>query len=139
MERRQKVLIADCDPDLLIVLEKFLEEAGFDTTTTWDGREAKSLIDSQRFDAAVIGQHTRSVHCAELLKGLYRKGEDTLCIVLETPGSQAAELGDSHFPGVSAVISKWNLKDVVEMLCKKIHAHKLSVTCGATLAEQDIA
>ncbi len=139
MERRRKVLIADGDPDLLIVLKKFLEDAGFDTTTTWDGREAKSLIDSQRFDAAVIGENTRSVHYAELLRGLCRKSEDALCIVLETPGSQAAELGDLHYPGVSAVISRWNLKDVVEMICRETHAHKLSVMSGTTLPEQDIA
>ncbi len=139
MERRRKVLIADGDPDLLIVLEKFLEDAGFDTTTTWDGREARSLIDSQRFDAAVIGEHTRSVQYVELLKGLCRKNEDTLCIVLAPPRPQAAELGDLHFPGVATFISKWDLKDVVEMIRMKTHAHKLSVMGSATLAKQDIA
>ncbi len=43
---RKKVLVADCHEEVLIALEKMLEDAGFDTTTVWTARDALKLVDS---------------------------------------------------------------------------------------------
>ena len=114
MEQRRKVLVAHSDPDLLIVLEHFLEDAGFDATTTWDGQKAMSLIESQRFQAAVLGGRPRSVCCTEILTKLRIDRRDTVCIMLAN--SDRMVVGDLQRMGVHAIISKWNLKEVVNTL-----------------------
>ncbi len=114
MDARGRVLVAHNDPDLLMVLEHFLENAGFNTSTTRDGREAMSLIESHHFHAAVVGGRPRSVTYIQLLEKLRLSCASTVCVVLAD--SDRADLGDLHCLGVRAVISKWNLKDVVDTL-----------------------
>ena len=43
--QRKKILVADCHEDVLIVLERLLEDAGFDTTTVWTARDLLRLVD----------------------------------------------------------------------------------------------
>jgi DNA-binding response OmpR family regulator len=51
---RNRVLIVDRNEDVLLTLEWMLENAGFDTTTTWSGRDALLLLISRRFDLLLI-------------------------------------------------------------------------------------
>ncbi len=113
MPTKQKVLIVDHNPDLLIVLEKFLEDSGYETTITWNGREALSWLDSQAFAAVIIG--LKSVPCLEIVRRLQQKKEDTVCIVLDGPQSKA-DSDELRAMAVQAVISKWNLKEVIETI-----------------------
>jgi ActR/RegA family two-component response regulator len=46
MDRPKRVLVLDFDHDLLITLERVLEDAGFRTTTTWDVKEGVALLQS---------------------------------------------------------------------------------------------
>lgn len=115
MPTRQKILVVDNDPDLLMVLEKFLEDAGFETTVTWDGKEALGRIDSDTFAAVIVGEHPRSVRCLEVVRKLRRKEREAVCIVLDGPEC-CIEREELHAMAVRAVISKWNLKEVVETL-----------------------
>ncbi len=52
--RKKRILIADCYVEVLLALGRMLENAGFDTTTAWTGREALSLIQSQTFDLVLV-------------------------------------------------------------------------------------
>ncbi len=113
MPAKQKILVVDHNSDLLIVLEKFLEDAGYETTTTWNSREALSLIDSLPFAAVIVG--LKSARRSEIVRRLRQRKEDSLCIVLDRPECQL-EREELHAMAVHAVISKWNLKEVVETL-----------------------
>ena len=110
---RQKILVVDSDPHILILLEKFLEEAGYETRVTWDSKEAVSWIDSEGFAAIIVGEHPQCVSCLEVVRKLRQQGDDTSCIVLDDPQSEA-EQGELHAMAVRAVISRWNLKEVVQ-------------------------
>ncbi len=123
MPGRPKILIVDTDPDLLIVLEKFLEDAGYSTTVAWESREALSWIDSDTFAAVIVGEHPRTVRCLEIVRGLRRKSYETVCVVLDGPECQA-EKDALHALAVRAVISKWNLKEVVDTLRAATHNKK---------------
>jgi len=57
MMQRQRVLVLDCDPDALIGLEHALENAGFNTTTTWHAREALALLESGGFEVFLVRRH----------------------------------------------------------------------------------
>ncbi len=115
MPARPKILVVESDPDLLIVLEKFLEDAGYETTITWDSWEALSWIDCNTFAAVIVGEHPQSVSCLEVVRRLRRKSDETVCVVLDGPECQL-ERDELRALAVRAVISKWNLKEVVQTL-----------------------
>jgi DNA-binding response OmpR family regulator len=50
-----KVLILDCDPDVLTLLQHVLESAGIDTTITWNYIEARELAHNNSFDVILVG------------------------------------------------------------------------------------
>jgi CheY-like chemotaxis protein len=51
-----KVLIVDNDESALIELERELEGAGFNTTTTWDVSEAIQLASTTDYDYILVGE-----------------------------------------------------------------------------------
>jgi DNA-binding response OmpR family regulator len=53
-ERPFTVLIFDRDPDVLITLQRVLEDAGLDTTITWDEAETRNLVATMRFDVILL-------------------------------------------------------------------------------------
>lgn len=50
------VLIVDNDEIALIELERVLEGAGFNTTTTWDVNEAVQLLSTTDYDHILVGE-----------------------------------------------------------------------------------
>src|SRR5205814_3713976 len=49
-EHRPRVLVVDDDESVLTVLNRLLEEAGYETTTAWGGREAIEILRKSTFD-----------------------------------------------------------------------------------------
>ena len=52
-QRRLRILICDIDPDILIHLEKMLEDAGFDTTSTWNVVDLERLLQQHSFQLLI--------------------------------------------------------------------------------------
>jgi DNA-binding response OmpR family regulator len=82
-QRRKRILLADCHEDVLITLEKLLEDAGFETTTAWTAKEALKLVDSTAFDLAIVNEYLPDAECEELLKAIQKTGRRTLCVVMQ--------------------------------------------------------
>jgi DNA-binding response OmpR family regulator len=83
---RKKILIADCHEDVLILLEKLLEDAGFDTTTVWTAKDAIRLADSHSFDLVLVNERLPDADCEDVLKALRKRGDRTPSIVMQ-PGT----------------------------------------------------
>jgi DNA-binding response OmpR family regulator len=107
---RKKVLIADCHEEVLIALEKMLEDAGFDTTTAWTASDALALMDSKVFDLVLVNEYLPDADCEDLLKALHRRGAQMPCVVMQP---SAPEITD--YTGLQAL----GARDIV---CK--HAHR---------------
>lgn len=88
MERSKKVLIVDLDEDLLITLERVLEDSGFTTTTTWDVREGRALLQSGCFDFLVIGHRPPELDADAVLADSRGKGLRFGCAVLGSDDRQ---------------------------------------------------
>ncbi len=58
MERRKRVLTSDSDEQVLISLERLLENEGIKTVTTWSAQQALELLDGQCFDLLFIGDNS---------------------------------------------------------------------------------
>jgi CheY-like chemotaxis protein len=52
--QRKTILIVDDDEQVLIELERLLEDQGYSTTTAWSGREALKSLQSKSFDFVLL-------------------------------------------------------------------------------------
>ncbi len=79
----KRILIVHWDDDQLIALEQFLENQGFETTTTWDLQEGLELLRSRHFDLVIVADHEPEVDAGEVLRGMQPR---SACIVLRNGG-----------------------------------------------------
>lgn len=135
---KQNILVLDCDPEFLIVLEHVLEEEGFNTTTTWDAREALVLLASARFDALLVGEHPPEVKSAEFLKRLQAQPKSIPCIVLQSAAGYPFEAQYLCALGAHAVIPKWKHEAIAEQIWQ-IHRRLYGTMNGTAAGEQSSA
>jgi len=111
---RKRILIADCHEDVLIILEKLLEDEGFDTTTVWTAKEVLSMAGVNAFDLLLISEYLPDVQCEEVLKALRRRGQHTKCIVLQASAPQIVDFARFGPLGASDIVCKRCSWQIVE-------------------------
>lgn len=123
---RKRILAVDPDEFVLIQLERLLEDAGFDTTTTWDARHALSLIGGEDFDCVLLCDHPPEVNAKDLLIRMRNLGRFPSCIVLQP----AAAIHAAEFTQLGAldVVCRWSFDDLLHA----IHLHLGPKTLAAT-------
>ena len=113
---RQKILIADCHEDVLIILERLLEDAGFDTTTVWTAKEALKLADSHAFDLILINEYLPDAECEDVLKVLQKRGEQTPCIVMQPSAPEIVDFTRFEALGAKGIVCKHCFRQIVEIV-----------------------
>lgn len=111
---RRKILVADCHDDTLIILEKLLEDAGFDTTTVWTAKDALSLVDSHAFDLVLVNKYLPDAECEDLLKELHKRGESVACIVMLPSEPEMTDFTSLETLGARDVVCKRAYRQVVK-------------------------
>lgn len=111
-QQRMKILIIDNDEDVLIHLERYLEQLGYDTTTAWDLPEGLEAMASGGFDLLLIGDHPPELNCERLLKQLRREQITVPCLVMHTAARHPFSEQYLRFLGASGVACKWNEDEV---------------------------
>lgn len=112
--QRKKILVADCHEDGLIVLEKLLEDAGFDTTTAWTAKDAVRLVESGVFDLVLLSNYLPGAECDALLKRLRKSGERVTCIVMLPSKPEMTDFINMEKLGARDVVWKHAYKQVLE-------------------------
>jgi DNA-binding NtrC family response regulator len=115
---RKRVLVADCHEEVLIVLEKMLEDAGFDTTTVWTAREVLDLVESQMFDIMVVNEYLPDAECEDLLKKLQEKGTQVRCIVMQPSSPDITDVGVLRKLGAHEIVCKRAYQQVVDAVSR---------------------
>jgi CheY-like chemotaxis protein len=110
---RKKVLIADCHEEVLIVLERMLEDAGFDTMTAWTAHEALKLVESGSFDLVLINEYLPDGECEVLLRILQMRGQMP-CIVMQPSAPEITEVQSFRALGAREVVCKYAYERIVE-------------------------
>jgi len=82
MPGRKRILIVDTDAERLLALEHMLEDAGFDTTTTWDSKAAIDLVSGDGFNLVLIGEHPPEINRADILEAVWSKSHAIPCVVM---------------------------------------------------------
>src|SRR5262245_34495746 len=89
---RRRILIAHCHEDVLIMLEKALEDAGFDTTTVWTAKETLEMVALHAFDLMLVSKYLPDARCEELLTALQRAGRYTPFLVMQPSEPEIVDL-----------------------------------------------
>ncbi len=74
MRAKRRVLILDFDEDLLMMLERTLEDSGFSATTTWNESEGRTLMQKNCFDFLLIGNRPPALNAQDFISDLRREG-----------------------------------------------------------------
>lgn len=80
--RRKRILVLHHDEQVLMNLERVLEDRGFDTTTTWDGSEALRMLGGRSYDLLLVGDHSPALDAGEMLREMQYSRINAPCIVL---------------------------------------------------------
>lgn len=115
---RKKVLVADCHEEVLISLEKVLEDAGFDTTTVWTARDALKLVESQVFDLVLVNEYLPDAECEDLLKALHKRGAQIPCIVMQPSAPEITDFRGLQALGARDIVCKYAHQQIVEVISK---------------------
>ena len=113
---RKKVLVADCHEEVLIALEKMLEEAGFDTTTVWTARDALKLVDSQVFDLVLVNEYLPDAECEEVLKALRTRGAQIPCVVMQPSAPEITDFTGLQALGARDIVCKYAYRQIIEVV-----------------------
>lgn len=66
--QRKTILIVDDDEQVLIDLERLLEDQGYATTTAWSGREALEMLQAKSFDFVLLDGDLPDLTREELMR-----------------------------------------------------------------------
>lgn len=66
--QRKTILIVDDDEQVLIELERLLEDQGYSTTTAWSGREALEFLRCKPFDFVLLDGDLPDLSREELIR-----------------------------------------------------------------------
>jgi CheY-like chemotaxis protein len=113
--RRNRILIVDNDEDVLISLERVLEENDYDTVTAWDVPEGLELVASSgQFDMLLIGDHPPELNCERLLKLLRQHDVRLPVVVMHSTARHPFSEAYLRHLGASGTACKWSEREVLE-------------------------
>jgi len=115
---RKRVLVADCHEEVLIVLEKVLEDAGFDTTTVWTAQEVLDMAESEVFDLLLVNEYLPDTECEELLKKLQKRGRQVPCIVMQPSAPEITDIGILQGLGAREIVCKRAYQQIVDSVSR---------------------
>jgi DNA-binding NtrC family response regulator len=84
MNRYRRILLLHYDEQVLIELERLLEDMGIETTTTWDMAEAVELASTRHYDLMVVGEHSPEVSASAMLRELQCRCPSLPCVVVQS-------------------------------------------------------
>jgi DNA-binding response OmpR family regulator len=133
-QRLPRVLILDTDPEALITLQHMLEEAGIDTTITWDEAEACQLLETSHFDLILIGDHPPELDAAAILYDFSFRGTCPSVLILravisENDGECFRRLG------AIGVVPKLDLLVVLDQVTKALAPMQFKAKTATGLIE----
>ena len=113
---RKRILVADCHEDVLIVLERLLEDAGFDTTTVWTAEEALKLADSHAFDLVLVNEYLPDADCEDVLRALQKRARQIPCIVMQPSAPECVDFTRFEALGAKDIVCKHCFLRIVEIV-----------------------
>lgn len=128
-QRRLRILICDIDQEALIHVERMLEDAGFDTTTTWDPADLARLVQGCPFDVLMLRDHPPDMDAEAILMELRCKQNQiprVFCLCWQRP-SDERDVERLRSAGATTVICAQSYVSVVEEVKFSLQSLKLGL------------
>ena len=120
----RKILVADNDEDVLVALERVLEDDGYATTTAISSAEMCKLLSGGGFDLLVLDDSLSDNHSVQILAECRKLGIAVLTVVTYHRFPSMEEETRLRDLGVCALVNKQSHSELVEL------AHYLLSPCG---------
>ena len=102
---KKRVLVIDDDEQVLISLECFLENEGYETTVAWSGQEGLALLRSRPFDLVLLDDYLRDIGHEDIFNEI--RGMEIQPPVILTESAGMPDAGRSFLEmGATAVVYK---------------------------------
>jgi DNA-binding response OmpR family regulator len=119
-----QILIVENDERLLDTLETMARNEGFEARTTWSGREALALLQSQPFDLVLVDNHLPDIYYGEFLKLASRHTRSL--VVMQGGRPLPRSVRRDKTLGASAVVDKHDPRQLRQLLAAQHVRHPLS-------------
>jgi len=101
-----KILIADNDEDVLMELERVLEDEGYDTAVTVSREAEFQVLSTGVFDLLVLDDYLSDQHCVQVLTHFRRAGIQPIVVVTYHRLPSYTEREQLRSLGVSTMVNK---------------------------------
>lgn len=88
MTAKQRILIADDETDIALILKLQLEEEGYETCRARDGQETMALLEKELFDLVLLDIRMPRLDGIEVLKRLKAQERDVAVVIMTAHGSE---------------------------------------------------
>jgi len=111
-QRTKKILIVDNNDQVLLTLQRVLENEGFDTRTTSSGREALGLLKSQEFDVLLLDDYLPDLHHSDFLSQVGKLPVQPWIVVMQASTPTTKDLRQYASLGAIYVVRKHHIAEV---------------------------
>ncbi len=127
-----KVLVVDYQEDVLIEIERLLQNQGFETNTFWSGREALRAAETDHFDLVLVSDYLPDIAVDEFIRTL---GTAVPCIVMY-PGRSNGDFQHLRSAGAIELVCRLPLQTVVQVVRAQAQprqpgTHRMEQSAGA--------
>jgi DNA-binding response OmpR family regulator len=129
---KKRILISDCDAELLISLERVLEDEGFDTTTVCTTNETVRLLHGRAFDLALIADHPPELNCEAILRDMVPGGTQIIALENRTRHPFAEPYLLSL--GARRIVHKWDSSEVLRAVKEALAGNSTESTKSGVAA-----
>src|SRR5690242_16723048 len=105
-DSKSSVLIVDNDDRVLMSFQELLENAGFNTVSTWSGHEALGLLRLGLFDVLLVGDYLPDLHAHDFLERVGALPIQPWVVVMQPSAPTSSEFQRYQWLGATSVISK---------------------------------
>lgn len=118
-----KILIADNDEDVLVALERVLENEGYATTTAVSHQEASRILSQNAIDLLVLDDYLADRDAIQVLSEFQCSGLAPLVVVTYHRCPSRSEQAQFCSLGVSALINKRAHSELVQVVDHLLQPH----------------
>lgn len=112
----RSILVADNDEEVLVALERVLEDGGYATTTVLSSVEACKLLSEGSFDLLVLDDYLSDKNSVQILTECRRLGISLLAVVTYHRSPSFDEEVRLRELGVCALVNKSAHSELVEIV-----------------------
>ncbi|MCA9416406.1 MAG: response regulator [Candidatus Omnitrophica bacterium] len=124
---KPRVLVADDEERILILLQANLEAFGFEVRTAEDGHQALGLLENERFDAVITDMNMPGAGGMEIIQFVRREFGPSLPVIVITAYGSVQNAVHAMQAGATDYLEKpFDMGDLRKCLAKWIEAVSVS-------------